>query len=127
MLSINKVFAHSIKYTLSICFLAVTFSLLSVFGQTPNVTDTHPLPLNKPVEREIKAAEEHFYTVKLKEGEVLRLELEEGQDVNYVFRLIKESDRQTISEADLTQLFGRESITYIALTKESLKVLVKAP
>ena len=127
MLSIKKVFAHSIKQIFLICFLVLGVLTFIATGQTPNITDIRPLPVNKTVEREIKAAEEHFYTVELKEGKVLRLELEEGQDVNYVFRLIRANDGQTIIESDLTTLFGRESITYVAPAKESLKVLVKAP
>ncbi len=107
--------------------LLIALTAFFAFGQTPVATDIRPLPLNKTVEREIKAAEEHFYTIKLKQGEALRLELQEGQDVNYVFRLLKADDGQTITEADLTTTFGREAITYIAAAKENLKVLVKAP
>ncbi len=107
--------------------LLIALTAFFAFGQTPVATDIRPLPLNKTVEREIKAAEEHFYTIKLKKGEVLRLELQEGQVVNYIFRLIKADNGQTITESDLTTKFGRDAITYIASAKESLKVLVKAP
>lgn len=97
------------------------------FGQTPVAADIRPLSLDKPIEREIKAAEEHFYTVKLKPNQALRLQLEEGQDANYVFRLINADSGERMIDADLTQTFGREEITYIAASKENLKVLVKAP
>ncbi len=121
------------KYKIAIGAAALNLILaFFAFGQTPNVTDIRPLPVGKTVEREIKASEEHFYTVELNEGEVLRFELKEVEDINYVFRLIKASDGQIIIESEiieshLTQLFGRESITYIASAKESLKVLIKGP
>lgn len=108
-------------------FLVLNVLSFIALGQIPNQSDISPLPINKTVEREIKAAEKHFFSIKLKAGEVLCLELEEGTNVNYVFRLIKESDGQAIIDSDLTNIFGREEITYIASEKEALKVLVEAP
>jgi CHAT domain-containing protein/tetratricopeptide (TPR) repeat protein len=115
---------HKVIVSAIVLNLILTFS---AFGQTPVAADIRPLASGKTVEREIKAAQEHFYAIKLKAGEALRLELEEGQDANYVFRLINADSGETIIDADLTQTFGREEITYIAAAKVNLKVLVKAP
>jgi CHAT domain-containing protein/Flp pilus assembly protein TadD len=124
MFFVSKDFTHLVRVTFLVVFLTF-FSGFHLYSQTLVTSDIRPLPMNQTIEREIKAAEEHFYTIKLKAGEVLRLQLEEGQEVNYIFRLINADSGETIIDADLTSIFGREEITYIAQTKKSLKVLVK--
>lgn len=106
MLSINKVFAHSIKHILSICFLAATFSLLSVFGQTPKEQEAQFLPANQTIERELAGGQSHTYRISLKSNEFLQIKAEQ-KDINVIVRLFDSNQKQLV-EVDSSNQDGAD-------------------
>lgn len=127
MLSINKVFAHSIKQTLSICFLAATFSLLSVFGQTPKEQEAQFLPANQIIERELAGGQSHTYRISLKSNEFLQIKAEQ-KGIDVVVRLFDSNQRQLV-EANSSNLGGTavfEELLFITEKEGEYEIQISA-
>lgn len=106
-----------------VCALVVlSGGLCTAFGQGP---PTPPLPLDKATGGRIGGGETHLYSISLPAGAVLRLDVkEEGVDVGV--GLLRLSDRQFVTFADLNSGHGRETLTYVAESGGDYQVGFKA-
>ena len=124
MLSIKKVLTHSTKQIFPICFLIVTFSLFSVFGQAKIDADVRPLTIEKSVERELKGDEAHSYILSLQVGQFLNVVVEQ-KGVDVVVRLF-DSDNKKLVEVDSPNgMQGVESLYVIIETTGNYRLEVR--
>lgn len=87
--------------------------------------DKRPLPINKAVEREIKSGDIHFYTIKLKRGQILKVNaVEKGMDITLQFARI--SDQEILGSADFGFGYMLETLTVIADSDGNYAVTIQA-
>ena len=112
MRSIKKVFVHSIKQIISICFLVVTFSLLFVFGQTQKIQEAQQLAANQTIERELIGDQTHKYRITLKANELLQIRTEQkGADV--VVRLVDSNQKRLVEMSRSNSSDHLEELSFI--------------
>ncbi|MDQ2747213.1 MAG: tetratricopeptide repeat protein [Acidobacteriota bacterium] len=88
--------------------------------------DGRELKIGETVERPLKGGETHFYTVELKKGQVLRIDVQaKGVDLNIL--LFRAADEQDIARADFGSGFDREVLTNIIEQTGIYVVVISAP
>jgi CHAT domain-containing protein/tetratricopeptide (TPR) repeat protein len=111
------------------CALIIAGAPVVIRAQQParlptNAPDLQTLPIGETLEREMEAGETLEYRVRLRRGEVLRLDAEElGLDVMLG---IGTSDERLLNGSDLSDGFGRETASFIANEEGDLLVIVLA-
>ncbi len=92
----------------------------TVFGQT----DVRPLISGQKIEREIKGEETHSYSIALKQGDAIRVDLLEKR-ANVVVSL-KNAERKAVFEYDIGEGFDREKFTFVVEQNGDYTLEVKA-
>ena len=88
-------------------------------------SDVRPLPLDEPVERPLKAKEQHIYGVNLAARQALRVGVrEQGVDVVLLLFRAVGDDPQLIEMVDFDDGYGREDLTFVAEQAEEMFVAV---
>lgn len=92
--------------------IEMTARQLAALQLTQLKHDIRPLQVGEPVERQLGKQEVHFYPVELKQGQVLRLNVETaGVSVVLGFGLAEGQQVQGVSAFGFS--YGRETLTYV--------------
>ena len=104
---------YALRVFQALCtLLMVLCATLIVYGQTLNPElDIRPLPLNASLERSIKSGDNHFYSLEMKSGELLRLEVRE-KSTNLGAGLSRVADKKLLAVS--ISPFDRVTLSYIA-------------
>ncbi len=78
-----------------------------------NPIDARVLPADKIIERRIAGGVTHVYSIKLEQGQVLRVDIQEI-DFNLKVGLLGPEDKEISSKADFGYGYDRETLTFIA-------------
>jgi CHAT domain-containing protein/tetratricopeptide (TPR) repeat protein len=117
---INKIIAANLQITALVFALAAS----TIFAQTGTLTDIRPLTSGQKIERKIKSEETHRYSVSLKQGEALRVDLLEKQA--NVAVSIKNAEQKEVFEYNLGEGLDREKFTFIVEQSGNYLLEVKA-
>jgi CHAT domain-containing protein/tetratricopeptide (TPR) repeat protein len=99
--------------------VVVLLAALTAFSQDKPDIGERPLPIGEMVERESGV---HPYTIKLKAGQVLHLEIiERGADIFFIFA--RTDDKKVIQIRNVGDGYNREALTYIS-DKDGSHVLI---
>lgn len=87
--------------------------------------DERPLLIGQAIERPLKSEELHFYTIELKSGQVLQVNVQEkGVDLRVGF--LRTADEQITTTSDFGFGYGRETFTTVIEKAGNYEVLVGA-
>ena len=96
-------------------------------GQQPKEPDgrTQTLELNQPIEREIASGNTHTYTVTLKAGEFMQVQVEQ-KGVDIVLSLYMLDGKEFLKQDSPNGTQGTETITFVAEAAGLYRVTVEA-
>lgn len=83
------------------------------------------LPAGSTIERQIQGDEPHVYLVKLEQGQMLRIDVQEI-DFDLRIRLLKQGDNKIVASADFSSGYDRETLTFIAETTDNYFIAITA-
>jgi CHAT domain-containing protein/uncharacterized protein HemY len=104
------------------CALLLALAASPVAGQEKDRRDVPSLPVGQTFERQLGEGEVHFYKVKLKKGESLRLDLTE-KGIDCALAVVSKQ----VLGVNFGDGFERETITYVARDKGTCTVVVSGP
>jgi CHAT domain-containing protein/Tfp pilus assembly protein PilF len=108
-----------------ICLYLLALTVHPASGQEKPSLDVRHLPVGGTVERQLTEGERHVYTVKLKRGGSLRLDLTE-KGVNCLLAVVSKHKPEK-SGVNFEGGFGRETITFIAKDSGEHFIFIIAP
>ena len=114
-------------YTAQAFGLISIFALmvLATFGQTPKTGEVQDLPLNQPLERQIKGGETHSFQFNVKAGFYARAEVEQKK-VDVVVSLFAPDGKLIVEMDGKDGRLWREAVSCIAEKDGAYRVEIKA-
>lgn len=110
-------------FTTLACACLLALAAPPAAGRGVNGQDARTLPTGETVERRLGEGEGHLYTVKLKRGQSLRVDLTE-RGIDCVLSVIS---RKETGGVNFGKGFGRETFTYVSKDGGEYVVAVTAP
>jgi CHAT domain-containing protein len=100
--------------------------LIKQLKEAQNRPDVRPLTFDNTIERQLKTGELQAYSLDLKQGQVLRLDVEEkGIDIGLV---VGRLDRQeSVGRTNLGSGYGRETLTYMVEQSGPFLIVIRSP